>query len=178
MANAGNAPRRKNTKGGRTAAGGAGAPQGGRGTTRAARGRGKTPFGKSELARFKELLLDRRRRILSSVSSMEEEALKAADQDFSVDHMADHGSDNFEQDLTLGLVEGELKELAEIDRALHRVANGTYGICLGTGEPIGKPRLEAIPWARYSVEHQRAIEAGTVTEGDDEEEEGNAASGK
>jgi RNA polymerase-binding protein DksA len=128
----------------------------------------KAAFGKADLEHFRRLLLERRRRILGTVQGMEEEALKASDQDFSVDHMADHGSDNFEQDFTLSLVESERKELIEIDRALQRIEQGTYGICEGTGEPIPRPRLEAIPHARYSVEYQRRLEAGEV----EEEEEG------
>ncbi len=122
----------------------------------------KSGFGKADLEHFRKLLLDRRRRILGTVQGMEEEALKASDQDFSVDHMADHGSDNFEQDFTLSLVESERRELIEIDRALQRIDHGTYGICEGTGEVIPRPRLEAIPWARYSVEYQRKLEAGEV----------------
>jgi RNA polymerase-binding transcription factor DksA len=100
---------------------------------------------------------------------MEEEALKASDQDFSVDHMADHGSDNFEQDFTLALVESERRELFEIDRAILRIEHGTYGVCEGTGDLIPRPRLEAIPWARYSVEYQRKLEAGEVEEDDEGE---------
>jgi RNA polymerase-binding protein DksA len=140
----------------------------------------KSPFAKADLEHFRKLLLERRRRILGTVQGMEEEALKASDQDFSVDHMADHGSDNFEQDFTLALVESERRELYEIDRALQRIENGTYGICEGTGEPIPRPRLEAIPYARYSVEYQRRLEAGEVELeaeplGEEEAEEGHAA---
>jgi len=124
----------------------------------------KPAFGKADIEHFRKLLLDRRRRILGTVQGMEEEALKASDQDFSVDHMADHGSDNFEQDFTLSLVESERRELFEVDRALQRIEQGTYGVCEGTGEPIPRPRLEAIPYARYSVEYQRKLEAGEVEE--------------
>src|SRR5262245_787709 len=138
----------------------------------------KALFGKADIEHFRKLLMDRRRRILGTVQGMEEEALKASDQDFSVDHMADHGSDNFDQDFTLSLVESERKELIEIDRALQRIDQGTYGICEGTGEPIPRPRLEAIPHARYSVEYQRKLEAGEVevdedaldADGDDDHE--------
>jgi RNA polymerase-binding transcription factor DksA len=131
----------------------------------------KPAFGKADLDHFRQLLVARRRRILGTVQGMEEEALKASDQDFSVDHMADHGSDNFEQDFTLALVESERRELFEIDRALLRLEHGTYGISEGTGDPNPRPRLEAIPWARYSVEYQRKLEAGEV----EEEEEGETA---
>ena len=131
------------------------------------RSRTKSPFTKRELEHYRNLLLERRDRILRSVTSMEEEALKAAGQDFSVDHMADHGSDNFEQDLTLGLVESERKELVEIDHALGRIQQGTYGVCEGTGEAIATARHEAIPYTRYSVEYQRRVEAGEVFEDDE-----------
>ena len=104
--------------------------------------------------------------MLSSVEAMEKEALKQAGQAFSVDHMADHGSDNFEQDFTLSLVEEERKELGEIDAALARVRDGSYGICAGTGEPIALARLEAIPYTRHSIEYQRKLEAGEVLEED------------
>jgi len=124
----------------------------------------KTPFSPAELKRFRALLLERRARILGSVEALEREALKASDQDFSVDHMADHGSDNFEQDLSMSLVETERKELAAIDEALVRIEEGRYGRCLGTGEVIPKERLEAIPYARYSIEYQRRLEAGEVGE--------------
>ena len=124
---------------------------------------------KADLEHFRRLLLTRRRRILATVTDMEEEALKSTGQDFSVDHMADHGSDNFEQDLTLSLVESERTELYEIERALGRIDDGTYGICQGTGTAIPRARLEAIPYARYSVEYQRRVEAGEIQE--DEEEE-------
>lgn len=130
----------------------------------------KSPFPKADLEHFRRLLVDRRARILHQVEGMEEEALKAAGQDFSVDHMADHGSDNFEQDFTLQLVESERKELYEIDRALTRIREGRYGICEGTGEAIHRARLEAIPYARYSIEYQRKLEAGEVEE--EEEQEG------
>jgi len=144
----------------------------GDGASRDGRGKGrsstKSPLTKRDLAHYRQLLLDRRERILRSVTSMEEEALKAAGQDFSVDHMADHGSDNFEQDLTLGLVESERKELVEIDHAIGRIDEGTYGVCEGTGEVIAAIRLEAIPYTRYSIEYQRRVEAGEIV--DDEED--------
>lgn len=126
-----------------------------------------SPLTADELAKFRRLLVERRLRILGTVTDMQTEALKANDQDFSVDHMADYGSDNFDKDLTLHLVESEREELDQIDRALQRLEGGTYGICQGTGEPIGRARLEAIPYARYSIEYQRRIEAGEVVEEDE-----------
>ena len=126
--------------------------------------RTKSPYTAAELKHFRKLLLERRARILASVNALEEEALKSAGQDFSVDHMADHGSDNFEQDLSLSLVESEHKELNEIGEALQRLDEGVYGLCAGTGEPIGRARLEAIPYTAYSIEYQRKLESGEIDE--------------
>ena len=75
-------------------------------------------------------------------------------------HMADMGTDNYEQEFTLGLVEKDRGLLREINSALTKIQNGTFGICEGTGKPISKPRLEAQPWARYSIEFARQRERG------------------
>jgi RNA polymerase-binding protein DksA len=79
-------------------------------------------------------------------------------------HMADIGTDNYEQEFALGLMDGERKLLKEIDDALQRIEQGTYGICEATRKPIAKARLEAQPWARYCVEYARMLEQGLVTE--------------
>ena len=124
----------------------------------------QTSLTQAELDHFKELLLRRRAEILQNVVEIEDEMLKKSRLDASGDlssmpiHMADLGTDNYEQEFTLGLVDGERKLLTEIDDALQRIENGTYGICEGTGQPIPKARLEAQPWARYSVEYARIME--------------------
>jgi len=61
-------------------------------------------------------------------------------------------------------MDGERRLLTEIDEALRRIEEGTYGICEGTNKPIPKARLEAQPWARYCVEYARMIEEGLVEE--------------
>ena len=52
----------------------------------------------------------------------------------------------------------------QIDHAIERLDAGTYGFCLHTGQPIGQARLEAIPWAKYSVEAQELLEKGLLSE--------------
>jgi RNA polymerase-binding transcription factor DksA len=74
--------------------------------------------------------------------------------------MAELGSDNWEQELTYGLIESKQSLLREIEEALERLRNGTYGICEATKKRITKVRLRAIPWARYCIEHARTLEAG------------------
>jgi RNA polymerase-binding protein DksA len=79
-------------------------------------------------------------------------------------HMADLGTDNYEQEFALGLMDGERKLLREIDDALERIEQGTYGICEGTGKPILKARLKAQPWARYCVDYARLLEQRAARE--------------
>jgi DnaK suppressor protein len=118
----------------------------------------KNPMTSAELDKFREALLDRRRLLKGNVENMEGQALKASDQDFSVDHMADHGSDNFEQEFTLGLIEGEEEQLREINAALERLDDGSFGLCESCHKPIGKERLRAIPFARLCIECKRKEE--------------------
>lgn len=125
----------------------------------------------AEIARFKEMLVQKRGEILQNVSEIEDETLRQSRADASGDlssmpiHMADLGTDNYQQEFSLGLIDSERRLITEIDDALQRIENGTYGICEGTGLPISKARLEAQPWARYSVEYARKLEQGQVREG-------------
>ena len=114
-----------------------------------------------DLEHFRDLLLAKRREILGDMSSMEREALRSSGgSNLSTlpIHMADMGTDNYEQEFTLGLVEKDRQLLREINSALAKIQDGRYGICEGTGLPISKPRLEAQPWAKYSIEHARKLE--------------------
>src|SRR5947209_4106010 len=63
-------------------------------------------------------------------------------------HMADAGTDEYDRDLSLSFRSSEQDALYEIEQALDRIRNGTYGICELTGKPIGAKRLEALPWTR------------------------------
>ncbi len=113
-----------------------------------------------ELEHFRALLLEKRRELLGDVSSMEREALRSGNTNLSnlPLHMADTGTDNYEQEFTLGLVEKDRQLLREIQVALAKIQDGSYGVCEGTGKPISVPRLEAQPWAKYSIEYARALE--------------------
>jgi len=128
----------------------------------------KSPLSAKEIAAFKTLLLQRRREIHKNVHEIEGETLRKSRLDASGDlssmpiHMADLGTDNFQQEFSLGLMDSERQIITEIDDALHRIEAGTYGICEGTGKPIAKARLEAQPWARYSVEYARMMEQGHI----------------
>ena len=116
-----------------------------------------------ELEHFRDLLLAKRGDIVGDMSAMEREALRTSGgSNLSTlpIHMADMGTDNYEQEFTLGLVETERKLLREINYALAKIQNGTFGICEGTGKPISKARLEVQPWAKYSIEYAKQMERG------------------
>ncbi len=118
-----------------------------------------------ELEHFRDLLLAKRREIVGDMGQMEREALRGASGSNLSNlplHMADMGTDNYEQEFTLGLVEKDRNLLRDLNTALAKIQDGSYGICEGTGKPISKVRLEAQPWARYSIEHARAMEKGFI----------------
>lgn len=73
-------------------------------------------------------------------------------------HMADAGTDSYDRDLALSRISSEQDLVYEIDLALDRIRNGTYGICEATGKPIEPERLKAIPWTRFSAEAERKFE--------------------
>lgn len=73
-------------------------------------------------------------------------------------HMADSGTDNFDRDFALSLLSSDQDAIYEIEEALKRIEKGTYGICELTGKRIPKARLDAIPWARFTVEAQAQLE--------------------
>jgi len=123
-----------------------------------------------DLKFFQEKLLEKRIEILSDVDEIEDETLRKSRLDATGDlsnmpiHMADIGTDNYEQEFALGLMDSERKILSEIHEALQRIQDGTYGICEGMGKPIQKTRLKAQPWTRYCIEYARKLENGEITE--------------
>jgi DnaK suppressor protein len=126
------------------------------------------PLKKADLEYFRNLLLEKRREILGDVGSMESEAFKSGSNLSNMPiHMADVGTDNFEQEFTLGLIESERQILREIQAALGRLDEGKFGICLGTGEMIPRVRLEAVPWAKYTIEYSRKLEQGLIRDESD-----------
>lgn len=109
---------------------------------------------KKDLENFRAMLIARKNKILGNVSQMQGEVLKSSRQDSSGDlstipfHLADLGTDNYEQELTLGLIENEEDELKEIDIALEKIEKGSFGLCEECEGVIPTERLRAIPYAR------------------------------
>lgn len=141
----------------------------------------KSKFTKDELKQFRNALLELRERLTRQVGAMEGSALKENDSEVSVDHMADHGTDTFDQDFTLGLIENEENTIREIDAAIERISDGSFGVCEPCVEEpaklckscphIPKARIEAIPYTRYCVEYARIAERNREIEEANEEEE-------
>lgn len=119
---------------------------------------------KAELESFREQLLQLRNRLTGDVASLSEEALRARGGEASGSlsnaplHMADLGTDNFEQEFTFGLLQNQEQALDEISEALERINRGTYGTCEECKQPIPKPRLQALPSARYCVACARKLQ--------------------
>jgi len=122
----------------------------------------KTKLGRKDLNHYRSLLLTKRAELVGDLSAMEAQALKAngGPSSHMPIHMADVGSDTFDQDFMLGMAENERQHLREIDAALKRIEDKIYGICQMTEKVIPKTRLNAKPWARYTIEAALQIERG------------------
>jgi RNA polymerase-binding transcription factor DksA len=114
--------------------------------------------------RYYKLLMDLRRHLTAGIELHSEETLKRSAKEDSGDlssygqHMADAGTDTFDRDFALSLVSSEQEALTEIDAAIKRIHDGTYGICEITQKPIAKERLLAVPFTRNSAGAQKELE--------------------
>ena len=111
------------------------------------------------LVRQKGRLLRIRVALLQRIKELAEDASEDTPE-YSI-HMADAGTDSFDRDLALGLASFEQEVLYDVDAALKRIEDGTYGICELTGRPIPWVRLEAIPWTRFCIEAETELKADT-----------------
>ncbi len=114
--------------------------------------------------RYFKLLLDLRAHLTEGIERHSEETLKRSAKDDSGDlssygqHMADAGTDTFDRDFALSMVANEQEALSEIDAAIKRIHDGSYGVCEITQKPIAKERLLAVPFTRYTAEAQKDLE--------------------
>ncbi|MHC4778621.1 MAG: TraR/DksA family transcriptional regulator [Planctomycetota bacterium] len=119
---------------------------------------------KADLNKFKKMLLDKRRLLATDIQRMEKEVRSGSRGDSSGNpsampiHMADISADNYELEITLGLIESEEREVKEIDAALERIKEGSYGTCETCEVDIKAARLKAIPNARLCIKCKRIEE--------------------
>jgi len=110
----------------------------------------------------KEKLLQLRDAMVDSMAGVAQDTLRSRAEGSEASafgmHQADAGSDAYDRDFALSLLSQEQEALYEIDQALKRIELGTYGICEMSGKPIPHARLEAIPFARFTVECQWQLE--------------------
>jgi len=107
-------------------------------------------------ARHYRNLVDLRDQLLTQAGKLAKEATEGTPS-YSM-HMADAGTDSFDRDFALSMLSSDQDALYEIEEAIKRIENGTYGTCELTGKPIPQSRLEAIPWTRFSADAQRELE--------------------
>ncbi len=121
-----------------------------------------------EVAQFKKLLLSLRERLVGKVDFMQGEALKKSRQDASGDlsnvpiHMADVGTDNYERDIMIELIQNGEEGVRNIDTALEKIEEGAFGVCELCAKKINKERLKAVPYAKLCIDCQREEEIDTV----------------
>src|SRR5205085_2906917 len=122
------------------------------------RERKMSPFTRKQ----KEKLLNLRDAMVDSMAGVAQDTLRSRAEGSEASafgmHQADAGSDAYDRDFALSLLSQEQDALYEIDQALKRIELGTYGICEMSGKPISHARLEAIPFARFTVECQSQLE--------------------
>jgi len=112
--------------------------------------------------RQKERLLQLRDAMVDSMAGVAQDTLRSRAEGSEASafgmHQADAGSDAYDRDFALSLLSQEQDALYEIDQALKRIELGTYGVCEMSGKSIPHTRLEAIPFARFTVECQSQLE--------------------
>ncbi len=117
-------------------------------------------FTKTQLKEQLRRLLELRERVTGEIISINRDSLSHTDPDPS---LSDQGTDTFDREFALNQLSNEQDVLFEIDEAIRRIENGTYGICEMSEQPINIERLEALPYVRYSVQAQADLEKGRAT---------------
>jgi DnaK suppressor protein len=117
---------------------------------------------KSEIEQFKKRLEAMRAQMFHLVQETSEDVKSSEESKGYSQHQADEGTDDFDRTISLELTNKEVSILKQIDRALEKIAENTYGICDITGEEIPRPRLEAIPYATMTVKAQEKFEKGQL----------------
>ena len=124
----------------------------------------KNKFTKKELQEFKKLVIKKKEEILEDIKHISDDTLKKSQKEASGDisgyayHMADVATDSYDREFSLGLASSERNFIYELDDALKRIEDGTFGICQDCKSLITKSRLKAVPHARNCVKCQEKRE--------------------
>ncbi|MDD5156240.1 MAG: TraR/DksA family transcriptional regulator [Candidatus Omnitrophica bacterium] len=124
----------------------------------------KNKFNKKDLAAFKKIILKKKEEITEGIKHISEDTLHKSQKEASGDisgytyHMADVATDTYDREFSLGLASNERKILYELDDAIKKIEEGTFGICEDCKRLITKTRLKAVPSARLCVKCQEKRE--------------------
>jgi RNA polymerase-binding transcription factor DksA len=123
-----------------------------------------TALTKEEIAKYKKQLEAMRIELLKEYKKLSGAAKDDTGNDASEGHgsysmhLADAASDSHDRSMSLDLASNEMEIVSEIEHALHKIEEGSYGICEGSGKAISKARLDAVPYVRFTREHQEEME--------------------
>jgi len=124
----------------------------------------KKKLARKELAEFKKLVLKKKQEVLDEINHISEDTLKKSQKEASGDisgytyHMADVATDTYDREFSMGIASNERKVIYELDDALKKIEEGTFGVCEECAGLISKSRLKAVPYARYCVKCQEKKE--------------------
>ena len=117
---------------------------------------------KQEVQKFKKKLEDLKSQITQALTNCTAEVKKPDEATGYSQHQADQGTDDFDRRINLEVTSQEFQVLRQIERALEKIREGSYGICDISGEEIPKARLEAMPQATTTVKAQERLEKGLL----------------
>ena len=117
---------------------------------------------KNEIQRYKKRLEELKSHITSSLRMCTAEVKKPDEATGYSQHQADQGTDDFDRRISLEVTSHEFQLLHQVERALEKIKEGTYGFCDISGDPIPAARLEAMPYASTTVKSQEMKEKGLV----------------
>lgn len=117
---------------------------------------------KNDISRFKQRLEELRDQLTRLLKGSTAEVKSADDSGAYSQHQADQGTDDFDRTITLEVTSREYEVLRQVERALQKIEDNTYGICDISGEEIPIARLEAVPYATMTVKAQERIEKGLL----------------
>ena len=124
----------------------------------------KKKLNKKDLIYFKKLILKRKEEVLNQIKHISDDTLKKSQKDAAGDisgytyHMADIATDTYDREFSLSLASNERKVIYEIDDAIKKIEDGTYGVCEECEKLIARTRLTALPYARLCLKCQQILE--------------------
>lgn len=117
-----------------------------------------------QITELRDQLEEKRQQILELYAKDLRAGKEAAQEE--TDDIVDRANSAYNRELMFSLSDVERQQLVLIEQAIERLNNGVYGYCLHSGSPLALARLQAVPWARFSVQVQEKLEKGLLTEED------------